>query len=108
MGAYHTIELELNRKFTLAKKQWDSIVLERIDQACDPAFSADVAAVVMQEGLAHICLVTPSMTLLRAKIETNIPRKKRGSCTQHEKALEKFYEQVMQGIIRHINFDGEY
>lgn len=105
MGAYHTIELELNRKFTLAKKQWDSIVLERIDQACDPAFSADVAAVVMQEGLAHICLVTPSMTLLRAKIETNIPRKRRGNCSQHEKALEKFYEQVMQGIIRHINFE---
>ncbi|KAM5126759.1 protein pelota homolog [Mantella aurantiaca] len=105
MGAYHTIELELNRKFTLAKKQWDSIVLERIDQACDPAFSADVAAVIMQEGLAHICLVTPSMTLLRAKIETNIPRKRRGNCSQHEKALEKFYDQVMQGIIRHINFD---
>lgn len=30
MGAYHTIELELNRKFTLAKKSWDSIVLDRI------------------------------------------------------------------------------
>ncbi|KAG8433466.1 hypothetical protein GDO86_017665 [Hymenochirus boettgeri] len=105
MGGYHTIELELNRKFTLAKKQWDSVVLERIEQACDPAFSADVAAVVMQEGLAHICLVTPSMTLLRAKIETSIPRKRRGNCTQHEKALEKFYEQVMQGILRHINFD---
>ncbi|XP_071988338.1 protein pelota homolog isoform X2 [Engystomops pustulosus] len=105
MGAYHTIELELNRKFTLAKKQWDSIVLERIEQACDPAFSADVAAVVMQEGLAHICLVTPSMTLLRAKIETSIPRKRRGNCSQHEKAVEKFYEQVMQGIIRHINFE---
>ncbi|XP_075034856.1 protein pelota homolog isoform X2 [Mixophyes fleayi] len=105
MGAYHTIELELNRKFTLAKKEWDSVVLERIEQACDPAFSADVAAVIMQEGLAHICLVTSSMTLLRAKIETNIPRKRQGSCSQHEKALEKFYEQVMQGIIRHINFD---
>uniref|UniRef100_A0A803J6A9 Protein pelota homolog n=1 Tax=Xenopus tropicalis TaxID=8364 RepID=A0A803J6A9_XENTR len=106
MGAYHTIELEPNRKFTLAKKQWDSVVLERIEQACDPAFSADVGAVVMQEGLAHICLVTPSMTLLRAKIETSIPRKRRGNCTQHEKALEKFYEQVMQGILRHINFDA--
>ena len=30
MGAYHTIELELNRKFTLAKKVWDSVVLDRI------------------------------------------------------------------------------
>lgn len=105
MGAYHTIELEPNRQFTLAKKQWDSVVLERIEQACDPAWSADVAAVVMQEGLAHVCLVTPSMTLTRAKIEVNIPRKRRGNCAQHDRALDRFYDQVMQAIQRHINFD---
>ncbi|XP_076153901.1 protein pelota homolog [Alosa pseudoharengus] len=105
MGAYHTIELELNRKFTLAKKIWDSVVLDRIEQACDPTQKADVAAVVMQEGLANIVLVTSAMTLLRAKIEVTIPRKRKGSCTQHEKALERFYEAVMQGILRHINFD---
>ncbi|XP_038636278.1 protein pelota homolog [Scyliorhinus canicula] len=85
MGAYHTIELELNRKFTLAKKLWDSVVLERIEQACDPGYNADVGAVIMQEGLAHICLVTSSMTVLRAKVETTIPRKRKGSCTQHDK-----------------------
>lgn len=105
MGAYHTIELEPNRQFTLAKKQWDSVVLERIEQACDPAWSADVAAVVMQEGLAHVCLVTPSMTLTRAKVEVNIPRKRKGNCAQHDRALERFYEQVVQAIQRHINFD---
>ncbi|RXN32773.1 pelota-like protein [Labeo rohita] len=105
MGAYHTIELELNRKFTLAKKCWDSVVLDRIEQACDPAQKADVAAVVMQEGLANLVLVTPAMTLLRAKVEVTIPRKRKGSCTQHDKALERFYEAVMQGILRHFNFD---
>ena len=40
MGAYHTIKLEPNWQFTLAKKQWDSVVLECIEQACDPAWSA--------------------------------------------------------------------
>ncbi|KAK9965342.1 hypothetical protein ABG768_004440 [Culter alburnus] len=105
MGAYHTIELELNRKFTLAKKVWDSVVLDRIEQACDPAQKADVAAVVMQEGLANLVLVTPAMTLLRAKVEVTIPRKRKGSCAQHDKALDRFYEAVMQGILRHFNFD---
>ncbi|XP_066578026.1 protein pelota homolog [Amia ocellicauda] len=105
MGAYHTIELELNRKFTLAKKVWDSVVLDRIEQACDAAQKADVAAVVMQEGLANIVLVTPAMTLLRAKVEVTIPRKRRGSCAQHDRALERFYDAVVQGILRHINFD---
>ncbi|KAJ8245894.1 hypothetical protein GJAV_G00261430 [Gymnothorax javanicus] len=105
MGAYHTIELELNRKFTLAKKLWDSVMLDRIEQACDPAQKADVAAVVMQDGLANVVLVTPAMTLLRAKVEVTIPRKRRGNCTQHDKAVERFYEAVMQAILRHVNFD---
>lgn len=105
MGAYHTLDLELNRKFTLAKPSWDIVALDRIDMACDPAQSADVGAVIMQEGLAHICLVTPSMTLVRAKVEHGIPRKRKGFCQQHDKGLVKFYDAVMQGILRHINFD---
>lgn len=36
MGAYHTIDLELNRKFTLIKEEWDSVDLERIEMATDP------------------------------------------------------------------------
>jgi stalled ribosome rescue protein Dom34 len=26
----------VNRKFTLAKSEWDSVALERVDTACDP------------------------------------------------------------------------
>ncbi|XP_035690722.1 protein pelota-like [Branchiostoma floridae] len=105
MGAYHTLDLELNRKFTLAKECWDAIAIDRIEQACDIEKKADVAALVMQEGLAHLCLVTGSMTVVRAKIETNIPRKRRGSCEQHDKGLGRFYESVMQAILRHVNFE---
>ncbi|KAG5866387.1 hypothetical protein JTB14_021526 [Gonioctena quinquepunctata] len=105
MGAYHTLDLELNRKFSLRKPEWDSVSLERIDMACDPTKNADVAAVIMQEGLAQICLITSSMTLVRAKIDMNIPRKRKGFVQQHEKGLAKFYDNVMQAILRHINFD---
>jgi len=105
MGAFHTLELELNRKFELRKPLWDSVHLERIEQATDPARTADLAAVVMQEGLAHVCLVTSSMTITRAKIDVSIPRKRRGDCTQHEKGLNKFYDQVVQAILRHIDFN---
>lgn len=85
MGAYHTLDLELNRKFILQKTLWDSVALERVDTACDPTANADVAAIVMQEGLAHVCLITPSMTLLRSKIDITIPRKRKGFTQQHEK-----------------------
>ncbi|KAL3877810.1 hypothetical protein ACJMK2_035457 [Sinanodonta woodiana] len=105
MGAYHTLDLELNRKFTLGKHEWDSIALDRIEMCCDPTQHADLAAVVMQEGLAHVCLITPNMTLVRAKIETNIPRKRKGMCQQHDKGLEKFYDMIIQAILRHVKFD---
>lgn len=36
MGAYHTLDLEQNRKFVLCKPEWDSVSLERVDTACDP------------------------------------------------------------------------
>lgn len=85
MGAYHTLDLELNRKFRIAKTEWDSVSLERVDLACDVTQNADVAAVIMQEGLAHICLITSSMTMIRSKIDVGIPRKRKGSTSQHEK-----------------------
>ncbi|ELU07778.1 hypothetical protein CAPTEDRAFT_18454 [Capitella teleta] len=105
LGAYHTLDLELNRKFTLGKPEWDSVALDRLDQACDVTQHADLAAVVMQEGLAHVCLVTSSMTLVRAKIDVSIPRKRKGSCSQHDKGITRFYDQVIQAVLRHINFD---
>lgn len=94
MGAYHTLDLELNRKFTLQKALWDSIALERVEMACDPAANADVAAVVMQEGLAHVCLITPSMTLVRSKIDITIPRKRKGFVQQHEKVNICWFKNV--------------
>ena len=105
MGAYHTIDLELNKKFTITKHEWDSVSLERIDEACDPSKTADLAAVVMQEGLANVCLITSSMTLVKAKIEMNIPRKRKGFCANHDKNMDKFYERIIQSLITHINFD---
>jgi len=105
MGAYHTIDLELHKKFTLQKPLWDSVHLERIELATDPGRSADVAALIMAEGTALVCLVTSCMTVTRAKVEVSIPRKRRGDVSQHEKGLNKFYDQCIQAIIRHVNFD---
>ena len=63
MGAYHTLEIELQRPFSLYKQAWDLLDLERIKQACDPAASADLAAVLITVSHArHFCeSCTPSL-----------------------------------------------
>jgi protein pelota len=106
MGAYHTIDLEANRKFTITKAEWDSVALDRVYEACDPGQNADLAAIVMQEGIANVCLVLSSMTLVKAKIEMNIARKRKGVTSGYDKSLEKFFEKIVQAIIAHVNFDG--
>jgi len=104
LGAHHTIELALHRKFTIEKERWDAMHLERVDMATDPSKSADLAAVVLQEGIAHICLITSYTTLIRQKISVAVPRKRAGSGSRHGKALDKFYEAIYDGIERHVDF----
>lgn len=103
LGAYHTLDLEMNRDFTLFKSCWDVMTLERIDTACDIAKKAELAAVVMQTGLAHLCLIKGHMTVIKAKVETSIPKKRAGS-TAHAKGMDKFYEHIVRSIKQHIDF----
>ncbi|KAF1320372.1 Mrna surveillance protein pelota, partial [Globisporangium splendens] len=103
LGAYHTLDLEMNRDFTLFKNCWDVMSLERIETACDIAKKAELAAVVMQTGLAHLCLIKGHMTVIKAKVENSIPKKRTGS-TAHAKATEKFYENIVRSIKQHIDF----
>ena len=44
------------------KPCWDDMYLHRLNQATNPANNSDIAAVVMHEGLAHVCLLTSCMT----------------------------------------------
>jgi len=76
LGQYHTLEIEKDHPISIEKPSWDAIYLERIDEAVDPGKLAEIAVVVMQEGLAHLCLVTSAMTITKARIEKNIPKKK--------------------------------
>ncbi|GAX81344.1 hypothetical protein CEUSTIGMA_g8775.t1 [Chlamydomonas eustigma] len=104
LGAYHTLELEQQRAFTLFKTCWDALDVERVEQAIDPALSADLAAVLVTEGLAHICLVGSSTTIIKAKVESNLPRKRGAAAAGYDKAWNKFLEAVFSAVVRHVDF----
>ena len=71
----------------------------------------------MDEGIALLCLVLSSMTLVLTRIEQNIPRKRRGGHGHADvtilytcipwlamQALAKFFENVLQAMLRHFDF----
>ncbi|KRZ56589.1 Protein pelota -like protein [Trichinella nativa] len=105
LGAYHTLNLQLKRKFTVYKCKWDVVHMERISEACNSSSEADLAAVVMQDGLAHICLITNTMTISRAKITKSIPQKSRYNASQRQVAFKKFFEAVKAALLLNVNFD---
>lgn len=105
IGAFHTLEIDLKRAFVLRKDVWDSLALDVLKQASDPAASADLAVVLMQEGLAHIFLVGRSVTSSRARIETSIPRKHGPAIAGYESALKRFFENVLQAFLKHVDFN---
>lgn len=105
IGAFHTLEIELHRPFVLRKEVWDSLALDVLHQASDPSASADLAVVLMQEGLAHLFLIGKSVTITRSRIEASIPRKHGPAIAGYDKALNKFFDNVLTAFLKHIDFN---
>lgn len=103
VGAFHTIEIEPNRAFSLTKENWDSIYKERLDLSLDPAADADLGAIVMEEGLAHVLMISRSLTFTRARIEMSIPRKGKNALYNRDSALEKFFREVLRATLQHLD-----
>jgi protein pelota len=83
MGAYHTLDLEVGRDFTVIKGpgEWDSVNMDRVQDATLETKGAEVGAVIAGEGMASICLITEHTTLIRQRIDVSVPRKRKGGGT---------------------------
>lgn len=105
--SYHTAEVQLNKKLKINKPEWDDISYGIVLAASSVEKKAEVGAVVLQEGVAHLCLVTDTMTVLRNKIEKAIPRKSRGDGggSGHDKSMGKFLDMVQATVSRNFDFE---
>ncbi|KAJ9262772.1 hypothetical protein DTO212C5_7783 [Paecilomyces variotii] len=114
VGQHHTLDLELNRNFTLVKEVgaegegvgWDSVAIDMLRDAVDEGGNrrAEAVAVVMQEGVAHICFIGQFQTILKQKVEMSIPRKRHGG-SDHDKGLSKFYQVTLDTLLRQLDFN---
>jgi len=104
VGAHHTLDLELQRNFTLEKSEgWDSVALDVVRDAIREDKEGVVPAVVMQEGMANICLITEHQTVLKQRVETSVPKKRAGRAGDHDKGLEGFYRTTLDTLLRHVD-----
>ncbi|PKS13370.1 hypothetical protein jhhlp_000141 [Lomentospora prolificans] len=106
MGQYHTLRLQLGKPFTIDRPDgWDSVSKTMLNAALRVDKDGAVAAVVMQEGLANICLVTESRTILLQRLERKVPSK-RDNAKQLSEGMRAFYDLVLSNLIREIDFEN--
>lgn len=105
MGAFHTLDLEMNRDVKIIKEEWDNVALQRVEEACAEGRGAEVGAIVCGEGTAALCLMSEHMTTIRQRIDVPVPRKSAGSST-HDKGLERFYSTLYAAFLRVIPFSS--
>jgi protein pelota len=113
IGQFHTLDLELQRNFTLEKEVegnyggagWDSVARAQLEDAIDPTRGTEAVAVVMQEGLANICFITQYQTVLRQRVEVSVPRKRTGAgrSADHDKGLQRFFGTVLETLMRQLD-----
>lgn len=105
-GAHHTLELELNRVLEIFKDAWSPVELDALRalaNADDAAGQAEVFAVMLDVGTAQVCALLPSMTLVRARVDVVVP-KKRGGSERHEAARTRFFGLVLEAMLRSVNW----
>lgn len=104
LGTHHTLDLEVNRTFTVIKPDgWDSIAKETLQEALADDKNGALAAVVMQEGLANICLITQFRTVLKVRVESVIP-KKRDLASEQDAGMRRFFEKTLSSLTRAVDF----
>jgi len=73
-----------------------------LHEAANQYNTASIAAVVMEEGIAHVFQVSKNTSKLRSKIEKRISKKK-SIGSQHDKQMTKFFEQIAQSLQQHFD-----
>ncbi|CCK71591.1 ribosome dissociation factor DOM34 KNAG_0H01760 [Huiozyma naganishii CBS 8797] len=90
---------------TIIKQNFDSYARKILKEACNPEAKADTAAVVLQEGVAHVCVLTASSTILKQKIEYSLPKKKTSTdVMKFDEKTEKFYKAIYEAMKKNFDF----
>lgn len=106
IGKYISFSIVYNHPITIYKSYFNKYAEQLLAEACEPESQADTAAVVLQEGISHICLLTASSTILKQKVEFSMPKKKNAKDVEKfEAKMEKFYRATYDAIVKQLDFD---
>ena len=105
LGAYHTLDLDLQRPLTVEKTNWDAMDVLRLREAANPTANADLAILLITEGLGNLFVVGPSVVSHVQKVEKQMPRKSGAAAMGYEKALNIFHKNMLNSLLSKVDFE---
>lgn len=97
------MDVQPPRQITILKRVFDSMHVRRLDQMVKEEDQGNLIAITMEEGIAHIFIVSQHKTLLKAKVEKSIAKNTGSGKSASSKA--RFFDLVIEQVIK--NFTGE-
>lgn len=107
VGQYHTLDLELQRQFTLWKKDgWDSVSVEELKASLreDKENNNATAAVVMCDTFANVCSITEFQTVIKQHVEGFSPKKHWSVAGSSADKSNKFFKKTLQALLDSADF----
>ena len=102
MGAHQAMTIKAPNKLTLIKQTFDSMHEKKLREAAQGTNDGQVLAITLEEGIAHLWLVSKNNTKLKGKIEKTISKKK-AFVSKTEKQKGKFMENVENTLEQSFN-----
>lgn len=105
-NSYHTFDVELKRYILVIKERWDNYDLMLLKNISSFENKVELGAVTLEQGIAHLLLISENTTVLKAKIQKSIPKSNNiNSGKNIQKAMSSFYTSILSAILTHFNFD---
>jgi protein pelota len=115
LGAAHSIDVQMNSAVRVGKVgRWDSVAEDMLREALSPerAGEGGIAAIVMDERVANICLITPNRTLLKVRVaaeqskKAEATKKSTPSRIAATAGTNPYYAKVLTTLLRNFDFSS--
>lgn len=103
-GSFQRMLLSIGRPFSLYKSCWDKFSYDEMREAGDECSGAEVAAVVMQSGLASICIIGRNSTVVTSTVSKAIPKMRvHGSNGKNAESKQKFFDMTAKALVSNVD-----
>ncbi|KAG0656954.1 hypothetical protein C6P45_002539 [Maudiozyma exigua] len=106
IGKFLSFSIHYTHPMTIYKHNLNKYAKRLLQDAENAMNKSEIGAVVLQEGIAHVCLLTSSSTIMKQKIAVTLPKKKNAEdATKFNDLNEAFYRQIYDAMNANFNYN---